>query len=308
MLSRVAETLYWTARYIERAENIARLVNVNNLTLMDLPKGISPGWEPLIDIIGSREIYVNTYTNFNEENVIEYLTVSPDNPSSIVNSIQMARDNCRTIRDIVPKEIWESINQLNLSLAGRTKSFLSKRERFGALQGIISQTSKIMGLLEACMYRDNGYLFWRFGSYIERADMTTRILDVRYASFTYLADAQITYENIQWISVLRSLSAYQMYRQHMAVRVHPNQVMTFMLHNALFPRSVLSCLQSMQKLIESLPNSSSLDSKIQYCIDELLAQDIPSLTSQASHQFIDELQVNFAEIHAELVTLYFLED
>ena len=134
MLSRVAETLYWTARYVERAENVARLVNVNNLTLMDLPKGVSPGWEPLIDIIGSRENYLENHDSFDDQQVIAYLTVGKDNPSSIINSISMARDNCRTIRDIVPKEMWEAINQLNLSLADRESTFVSKRGRFAAFK------------------------------------------------------------------------------------------------------------------------------------------------------------------------------
>lgn len=306
MLSRVAETLYWTARYIERAENVARLVNVNNLTLMDLPRGVSPGWEPLIDIIGSREIYEKSYDDFSEQNVIEYLTVSEDNPSSITNSIQMARNNCRTIRDIVPREMWEAINQLNLSLADRKSTFISKRGRFAALQSVINQTVKIVGLLEASMYHDFGYLFWRFGSCLERADMTTRIIDVRSATIPTQGDNNLAYENIQWVSVLQSLSAYQMYRQHMAVRVKPTQVKEFMLHNALFPRSVLFCLNEMHELIEKLPNNKEMDARIQHSIDELLAQDISSLQGEASHLYIDELQIDLADIHSQLVEQYFL--
>lgn len=306
MLSRVAETLYWTARYIERAENVARLVNVNNLTLMDLPRGISPGWEPLIDIIGSREEYEQVFSDFSEQNVIEFLTVGEDNPSSITNSIQLARDNCRTVRDIVPKEVWEAINQLNLSLADRKSTFISKRGRFSALKSVINQTVKIVGLLEASMYRDFGYLFWRFGACLERADMTTRIIDVRSAKISSQAENTKPYENIQWISVLRSLSAHQMYRQHMGVRVKPNQVKEFMLHNASFPRSVLFCLNEMHKLIEMLPHNTEMDTRIQHSIDELLAQDVRSLEGEASHLYIDELQIDLADIHTQLVEQYFL--
>lgn len=306
MLSRVAETLYWTARYIERAENVARLVNVNNLTLMDLPKGVSPGWEPLIDIIGSRDVYEENYTSFSEQNVIEYLTISEENPSSIRNSIQMARDNCRTIRDIVPREVWEAINQLNLSMDDRKSTFTSKRGRFAALQSVINQTIKIVGLLEASMYHDFGYLFWRFGSCIERADMTTRIIDVRSATIPTQGDNTIAYDNLQWISVLQSLSAYQMYRQHMAVRVKPDQVKEFLLHNSLFPRSVMFCLREMHELIDKLPNNAEMDGRIQHSIDELLKQDITLLQGESSHLYIDELQLDLAEIHDQLVEQYFL--
>lgn len=308
MLSRVAETLYWTARYIERAENVARLVNVNNLTLMDLPKGVSPGWEPLIDIIGSRKTYLDNHTGFDEQNVVEYLTISRHNPSSISNSISMARNNCRTIRDIVPREMWEAINQLDLYLKSHTHTFISKRGRFDALDSVISQAVEIVGIIEGSMYQDIGYLFWRFGGYIERADMTTRIIDVRSASSLEQSNTGIDYQNIQWISVLRSLSAYQMYRQHMAVRVKPTRVMQFMLHDEFFPRSVLFCLKQMQQLLEKLPNNGEMDARIQHSIDDLLAQDIDNLKGEASHLYIDELQIDLADIHSQLVEQYFLPD
>lgn len=308
MLSRVAETLYWSARYLERAENIARLVNVNNLTLMDLPKGVSPGWEPLIAIVGSRENYIKLHDNFDEQSVVEYLTVSKDNPSSIFNSINMARNNCRTIRDVVPKEVWESINQLDLSLHDRTNAFISKRGRFAALKSVINQTVKIVGLLEASMYQDFGYMFWRFGSYLERADMTTRIIDVRSATLEDPAGNNVAYENIQWISVLRSLSAYQMYRQHMAVRVAPNKVMQFMLHNQHFPRSVMFCLSKMRLLTEKLPNNQEMNLRVQHSIDELLNQDISNLQGYDANLYIDELQLDLADIHSQLVQQYFLPE
>jgi uncharacterized alpha-E superfamily protein len=218
----------------------------------------------------------------------------------------MARNNCRTIRDIVPKEMWEAINQLDLSLQDRTSTFVSKRGRFAALKSVINQTIKIVGILEASMYQDLGYLFWRFGSYLERADMTTRIIDVRSASLQQQGDNTIAYENIQWISVLRSLSAYQMYRQHMGVRVNPNKVMEFMLHDEHFPRSVLFCLYRMQQQTEKLPHNQELHSRIQHSIDELIAQDLTTLKGEASHLYIDELQIDLADIHSQLVEQYFL--
>ena len=174
------------------------------------------------------------------------------------------------------------------------------------LKSVINQTVKIVGILEASMYQDMGYLFWRFGSYLERADMTTRIIDVRSASLKQQCENSIAYENIQWISVLRSLSAYQMYRQNMAVRVKPTQVMEFMLHDAHFPRSVLFCLTKMHSLIEKLPHNAEMDARIQHSIDELLAQDISALKGDASHLYIDELQIDLADIHSQLVDQYFL--
>ena len=181
MLSRVAETLYWTARYIERADNIARLVNVNNLLLMDLPKGISSRWEPVLDIIGSRDEFSKHYQEASEKNVLKFLTVDKRNPSSILNCISGARDNMRTIRDVVPREMWEIVNRLDLHIKETSTSFTSKRGRTKSLEDVVKQSLLIFGTMEATMSHDDGYFFWRIGSALERADMTSRIIDVRTA-------------------------------------------------------------------------------------------------------------------------------
>ncbi|MDX1529610.1 MAG: alpha-E domain-containing protein, partial [Gammaproteobacteria bacterium] len=112
MLSRVAENLYWLGRYMERAENTGRIVNVNGNLLLDLPKGIAPGWQPLIEITGSGNFYRKSYNDFEERNVVKFLVGDPQNPGSIISSLSMARENARTIRDIIPRESWELINEL----------------------------------------------------------------------------------------------------------------------------------------------------------------------------------------------------
>lgn len=304
MLSRVAETLYWTARYVERAENIARLVNVNNLLLMDLPKGVSPGWEPLIDIIGSRESYTALYQDFSEKHVLKFLTVDERNPSSIVNSLKAARDNTRTIREVVPREMWEAINELHHYASENVSGFLSKQGRFAILKRVTGQALRIYGTIDASMSHDHGYFFWRFGSALERADMTTRIIDVRSAMNGGKRD--IPFENLQWISVLRSLSAYQMYRQSMGVRVRPGDVLTFMLHDRQFPRSVMFCLYKLKALIEHIPNNEKMLERIEHSIVELEKQPVDKLEGDALHDYIDELQIDLADIHQQLAEQYFL--
>lgn len=305
MLSRVAETLYWTARYVERAENLARLINVNNLLLMDLPRGFSPGWEPLLDITGSREGFESLYTDSSERNILKFLTVDSKNPSSILSSLQYARDNARTIRDVIPREIWETLNALHLSVKENSSSFLNKRERFASLKQVINQCLLIYGTMDASMSHDEGYFFWRFGAALERADMTSRIIDVRSATLTEdMGD--LPFENILWMSVLRSLSGYQMYRQKMGVRIRPGDVLLFMLHSKEFPRSVMFCLNKLKSLFLNLPDSKAIIEHIDHSIEDLEKQSVETLRGRSLHNYIDELQIDFADIHQQLAEQYFL--
>ena len=305
MLSRVAETLYWTARYVERAENLARLINVNNLLLMDLPKGFSPGWEPLLDITGNREAFESAHSDFSERNILKFLTVDSKNPSSILSSLQYARDNARTIRDVIPREVWETVNALHLSVKENSSSFLSKRGRFSSLKQVINQCLLIYGTMDASMSHDEGYFFWRFGAVLERADMTSRIIDVRSATLPEdMSD--LPFENILWMSVLRSLSGYQMYRQKMGVRIRPGDVLLFMLHSKEFPRSVLFCLYKLKSLFSNLPDSKAIIEHIDHSIEDLEKQPVATLRGRALHNYIDELQIDFADIHRELAQQYFM--
>jgi len=306
MLSRVGETLYWMSRYIERAENVARLINVNNMLMMDLPKGVGTGWEPLIDIIGVRQAYQENHTDFTEQKALRYLLVGSDNSSSILNSIISARECARTIRDVVPRDVWEEINSLYYYVKDNQKEGLSKRGRFAYLKKIIEKAHQIFGSLDAVINHDEGYVFIRFGLMIERADMTSRILDIRSETLITTDEAK-PYENIQWISLLRSLSAYQMYRQEMGVRVQRSDVIEFIMHSDVFPRSILFCLEDLKSLIKPLINSDELIKLIDEAIDELKGEDVRLLKNGHLHDFVDQIQIKLAGIHNSLAELYFLK-
>jgi uncharacterized alpha-E superfamily protein len=306
MLSRVGETLYWMSRYIERAENVARLINVNNMLMMDLPKGVSTGWEPLVDIIGARESYLETHTDFSESKALRYLLVGKDNYSSILNSIISARESARTIRDVIPRDVWEEINTLYYYVKDHQNEGLTKRGRFAYLKAIIDAAHQIFGALDATINHDLGYTFIRLGLMIERADMTSRILDIRSETLIVSEEAK-PFENIQWISLLRSLSAYQMYRQEMGVRVQRSDVIQFVMHSDVFPRSIIYCLEQMKSLISPLPNSAEIITSIDKAIDELKAEDVRALQKGLLHNYIDEIQLKLAGIHNHVAELYFLK-
>ncbi len=308
MLSRVAENLYWLGRYMERAENSGRIINVNGNLLLDLPKGIAPGWQPLIEITGSGEIYRKNYNDFEERNVVRFLIGDSENPGSIISSLSLARENARTIRDVIPRESWELINELYLYARDNVQSGLSKRGRYEYLKRIMRASQTFVGLSNGAMSADAGHEFLCMGRILERADMTTRIIDVRSASLIPAeTSGLLPFENIQWISVLKSLTAYQMYRQHVQARVRRADALRFLLLDDDFPRSVYRCVALVDESLEELPRSEAPRSAVGRMEKVIKKGNIAKMaeSSSALHKFIDKLQVELGQIHNEIVRTYF---
>src|SRR5690606_1028739 len=224
MLSRVAESIYWMARYLERAENTARMVMVNANLLLDLPKGAQPEWQPLVTITGATDQFEAKGRRYEERAVVMFLLGDRDYPGSVINSLRAARENARTIRDIMPREAWEQINELNIYARDHLDAGLSKRGRHLYLKRLILGVQTITGMFSGTMTKGQGYQFLVMGRSIERADMTTRIIDVRSADLLEDSPDLRPFRTIQWVSVLKSLTAYQMYRQSRQARVTRSEV------------------------------------------------------------------------------------
>lgn len=307
MLARVAETLFWMSRYLERAENMARLVNVNSNLLLDIPKKTTLGWEPLIDITGTRDSYLKSNENFDERSVLKYLVSDPNSPVSIVNSLNYARENARTIRDVIPREAWEQINALNYYAKDQSATGLSKRGRFTYLKEVIQRNQAITGLLAGTMNQDQGYLFLRLGRNLERADMTSRIIDVRTANLLTNENMELRpFENIQWMSVLKSLTGYQMYRQSMQARIRRGDVLKFLFQSTKFPRAIYFCVQQLEQCIVQLPNYENVLRKIHALMRTIQSAELNAYDQKMLHEFIDQLQIEFNGIHNALAENYFL--
>jgi uncharacterized alpha-E superfamily protein len=307
MLSRVAENIYWLARYVERAENTARLINVHTNLMLDLPRIAQPGWEPIIDILGSKADFLQHHENTDERNVLKYLVSETTNPSSIFSSMSLARENCRTIRDIIPREAWERVNDLYMFAKGNSQKGISKRGRYDYCQGVITGAQAMTGLLAGTMLHDDGYDFLKMGRNLERADMTTRIIDVRSASLLEQGHEDLTpFENIQWMSVLKSLTAYQMYRRTIQVRVRRPDVLKFLLKERRFPRAFYHAICEVEGCLQQLPSNTDalkLVGKVQKMV---LSADPAVLEQQQLHDFIDVLQLGLADIHGMIADTYFL--
>jgi uncharacterized alpha-E superfamily protein len=305
MLSRVAENIYWMARYIERAENTARLIMVNSNLLMDLPRGVHPGWQPIIEILGCEEYYLQQHEDFNERAVLKFLIANASGTSSILFSLQQARENARTIRDIIPREAWEQVNDLYMMAKSNAVSGYSKRGRYDYLKKIILGAQTITGLLAGTMLHDIGYDFLRMGRNLERAEMTTRILDVRSANLLPEHEGLTPFENIQWMSVLKSLTAYQMYRRTIQVRVRRKDVLKFLLKDKSFPRSFYHTLLEVKSCLRELPRNEEAIAKLNEVGKKVLRADQAILQQDELHRFIDELQLGLAELSQAITRIYF---
>ncbi|MDB6063380.1 MAG: alpha-E protein [Verrucomicrobiaceae bacterium] len=304
MLARVAENIYWMARYLERAENIARLISVTaNLTL-DLPKGLKPIWSQLIAITGAEAMYSSN--DYDERAVLKFLISEPSSQVSILSCLASARENARTIRDVIPREVWETMNSLYLYAKEQAPQAPSKRGRFTFLDEVIRQCQMLTGMLAGTMNHDAGYIFLRIGRYLERADMTSRIVDIRSSNLLPSTTATVaTYENLQWMSVLRSLSGYQMYRRAMQLRVQRTEVLRFLFQSDVFPRSLSFSINSVNNAVGFLPNHEKAQLIVHRVKRQLDNAHIDKLKQAELQMFVDQLQIGFAQIHDELQLAYF---
>lgn len=308
MLSRVADNLYWFGRYLQRAENTARLVSVNGHLLMDLPKQVQTGWQPLIDILGVEKSFEKLYPEgASEANVVRFLLTDERSPSSIVSAVRAARNILRTVRDTMPQESWEKLNDLHLLLQSDGEKGLARRYRQDFLGRIIDACLLVNGILASNMSRDVSFQFLRLGTNLEQADMTTRILDVRSVSLvkTRTADELRPFDNIQWMSVLRSLTAYEMYRRLVRQRVQGAAVLRFLLQDREFPRSVVFCLVRMQRTLPRLPEKRGVERSITRLLAVLRDADIDALVGKGLSEFLDEVQVCIAAVNDAVSEAYF---
>ena len=306
MLSRVANRIYWMARYLERAENTARLVNVNTHLLLDLPKKVRLGWEPIIDITSRRDYFYSLYEEADERSVIRFMVSDARNPSSILGALNMARENTRTIRDIIPREAWEQVNSLHLYTKSNARSVVTQRHRYDYLRSVITGVQTISGMLAGTMTHDEGYNFLRMGRNLERADMTTRIIDVRSASLLPDMPEDLTpFENLQWVSVLKSLTAYQMYRREMRQRIRRADVLKFLLQQENFPRSYYHTLCQVGECLNNLPRNEKVLPILTKLQKKLLQAKLQEFDQKKLHDFIDALQLGVIKINDTISKNYF---
>lgn len=304
LLSRVAERIYWAARYLERAETTSRLARVYGNLLLDLPRSTGLTWDGLIQITGAATLYHELHPNPAADTAERFFIADRNNPSSIRSSLAFARESVRTTRDIVPSEAWRSINELCMYVGQELDAATSHRRRYGILSRVVEGCQQISGLLADTMSHDAAYQFFRVGRGIERADMTTRIIDVAAATLLGREDLA-RFDNTLWMAVLQSLSAYQMYRQKVRRRIHANDVIQYLLKDDQFPRAIAFSLREMGASLASLPRNGDALKKLGELRRMLAVLDIKRLDIAGLHHWIDDAQLTLADLHTLVHATWF---
>jgi len=310
VLARVVENMYWLSRYLERAENTARIIGVNTNLLLDLPGGIAPGWLPLVDISGNRaefdKLHEAKATRGEERDVVHFLVADRTNPGSICSSMHYARENARTLREILPTEAWELLNEFISDCTRNVDSAVNKRTRFEFLKRIVVTLQTIAGMLDGTMNRNDAYIFSHLGRNLERADMTSRIVDVRSAQLLPAETPELRpFESVQWMSVLKSLSGYQMYRLRMRTRVKRTDVLQFLLRDDQFPRSCQYCLMQLERSLKELPRSEGVLDVLDGAARFIDRAPLATLDQPGLHELIDRLQLHINNVHNMIAANYF---
>lgn len=307
LLASLAECVYWFGRYMERTENTARMILVNDSLLLDIPPHCNPGWAPIIQITGSAEAYLRQYDNADERSVVRFLLMDAgNNPGSMLNSINRARDNLRTTRALFPGPIWEVVNDLHGYVKTQSSSALTRKRRYKFLRQVIDYCHTLAGKLAVTTSHDEIFEFVRMGYNLERADMTSRIIDVRADNLLNgSGDGLQPFEDIQWKSVLDSLAAWQTYRRCIHVQVSGVHILRFLLNDRQFPRAIDHCLGQLEQSLYALAVGDTPRKALQETRRKLREVRIEHLAGERLHKFIDDLQQGFGAIHDELAGRYF---
>ncbi|WP_461480727.1 alpha-E domain-containing protein [Porticoccus sp.] len=306
MLSRVADRLYWMSRYLERAENTARFTNAYTHLIMDLPQGAELGWQILVDILDAEPVFSKHYRAFNEQNVLRFLIADLSHFSSINFAIKAARENVRTTRDVLPEETWEHVNELHIYCRDVAEKSIGRRHRYEFLEQIISRCQMINGLLMTTLSRDHPHRFIKLGHLMERADMTTRIIDVGAGAILGRDNPNPAVDTLLWSSMLQSLSAISAYRHKIGPLVEPDPAVNFIFKENSLPRTVTFCLNDILDELEPLKNNRAAKDIAESALRKLARFDAQKMTFAQLHQFIDQFQIYLSQLDETITNTWFL--
>lgn len=299
------------SRYIERAENLARFVDVTFNLILDQPQQSSSQWEPLVYISGDQEYYQKHYGQMTASNVINFLVFDPNYDGSILSCLNSARENARTVREAISSEAWEQVNHFYHMVqdASRDDSMSQTAPEF--FDSVREQSQLVNGILDATLSHASGWHFANLGRLLERADKTSRILDVKY--YTLLPDPQdvgTTLDDLQWSSVLRSVSGFETYRKQChTITVH--RVVEFLVLDRYFPRAVQFCVNHADESLHAISGSplntfqNPAEQQLGRLKADLAYADVDSIVNRGLHEFIDDLQTKLNDVASNIQQTFF---
>lgn len=304
-LSSTAQRSYWLGRYLERAETSARLVTVHAHLLIDLPRRMPLGWRPLVVITGNAALYDELYEETSEKNVSRFLINDQRNAGSLIQSLSWARENARTLRGIIPRTAFEYVNEAYLFAREHLTEPLSRTRRVSGLNTITEFVQQVDGYMSANMLHDAHWNFLRIGQFIERSDMTTRVIDVGTGSFWDSTAGLEPFADIQWRSVLRALYALQSYNTTMGEPISQGPVIDFLINDPRLPRSVAYGLSSVRNNLRALPRHDRPLAAVNRLRREVAATRVREMSGEQVPAFLDQCQVRLNQLHDQIHRTYF---
>src|SRR5436190_9739905 len=311
MLSRVADSIYWMSRYGERAENVARFIEVNLQLMLDAPSGEDQQWEPLVNTTGDRDAFTKRYGEATQQNVIHFLTFDAENSNSILSCVRAARENARTIREIISSEMWLQLNKFYLMVTAAAENSSAQANPQEFFTEVKNASHLFNGLAAATMTHGEPWHFFQMGLMLERADKTSRILDVKYfILLRSVQDVGTPFDDIQWAAVLRSASAFEMYRKRHG-RISPKGVVEFLLLDREFPRAIHFSLLAARDSLHKI--SSTPLGTFQHPPEKLLGQlcsdlaftSVDEIINSGLHEYLDDLQTRMNHVAAGIYETFF---
>ncbi len=313
MLSRVADSIYWMSRYIERAENISRYINVNLSLMLDQQLEDQNQWDALIQITGDHEMFAKRHGEATMESALDFLTFDREYPNSIFSCVRAARENARTVREAISSEMWEYLNRLYLKVVDKSnaKATFMIEESNQFFTEIRLAGNLFDGITDNTMTHNEGWHFCRLGRLLERADKTSRMLDVKYFMLLpSLADIGTPYDELQWSALLRSASAYEMYRKRHG-RITPEKVIEFLILDHEFPRAMLYCMSRSEESLHDITGmppgtySNIAEQRIGSLRSELAFTSAKDIVRRGLHEFIDEFQDSLNHVDEAIYKTFF---
>jgi uncharacterized alpha-E superfamily protein len=308
LLARTADRLYWGARYIERAEDTARIVRAYNELVTDFASAELLRWEPLAAIHGNdHDIEAEPDDPAGELSVLQLLLADRGNHSSILSTVGAARENLRTTREVMPREAWQAVNQLSQYVEATASAAVGRQLRDRFLLRVIEISRRLDGILESTMSRGASYSMLRLGRLVERADMTTRVLGVAAAGVLALERAHrddVVNEQVRWMSVLRSVSALQMYQRAVKGPINGTAVVQFLMSYSSFPRSVQGCFDEIRPTVLMLPRPDRIIASLDAAAAVLASVDLENGDAERLDRSMDRVQTAIAELASTIHDTY----
>lgn len=312
MLSRVADAVYWMSRYLERVVNLARLVDVNWLLTLDMPESYTEQWQPLVATTGDKDWFFRKFDRADRENVLHFLLFDTEYPNSIRSCLRLARENARSVRERIPTELWEEVN-IFYHLVERAAKHPEEVEvnPFAFCSEVKRRGFVIGGVSAAAMTRDEAFYFTHMGRMLERADKTSRLLDVKY--FLLLPspeDVNTTLDHIQWSALLKAASGFQAYR-HLYGPLRPDKVVEMLLLDHDFPRAVLHCLTVARNSLYQITGTASghftnpAEKALGQLVGELSFHSVEEIIGSGLHEFTDNLQTRMNSADTAIAGTFF---